>query len=70
MFVACTLESGGSMNHAVTKSSVRNNAIVCTVSTHPGNVAKASEAGISTDKSVPTYGTKRRTAVKPPHNAA
>src|SRR5262249_7337388 len=62
--------TSGSMTHAVMKSSVRNSAIVCTVSAQPGNVANASDAGISTDNNVPTYGTNRRTAVKPPHNAA
>ena len=46
--------TNGSMNHAVTKSSVRNSASVCTVSAQPGNVANASDAGISTDSSVPT----------------
>ena len=62
--------TSGSMNQAVTKSSVRNSASVCTVSVQPGKVANAIDAGISTDNNVPTYGTKRSTAVKPPHNAA
>src|ERR1041384_3002675 len=51
--------TSGSMNHAVTKSSTMNSASVCTVSAQPGKVAKASDAGINTDNSVPTYGTKR-----------
>src|SRR3954470_188586 len=61
--------TSGSMNHAVTKSRARNSTSVCTVSAQPGKMANASEAGINTDSSVPTYGTKRSTAVKPPHNA-
>src|SRR5688572_22982552 len=46
--------TSGSMNHAVTKSSVRNNATVCIVSVQPGKVANASDAGMSTDSKVPT----------------
>src|ERR1044072_7381424 len=38
--------TNGSMTQAVTKSSVRNSASVCTVSAQPGKVAKASDAGI------------------------
>ena len=62
--------TNGSTKYAVTKSSIRNNASVCNVSAQPGNVANASDAGMSTDSSVPTYGTKRSTAVNPPHKAA
>src|SRR4029078_12840116 len=57
--------TNGSMNHAATKSRVRNSAIVVTVSAQPGNVATPRAAGIKADSKLPTYGTKRRTAVKP-----
>ena len=58
--------TNGSMRYAVTRSSVTNKAIVCSVSLNPGNVANANAAGISADSSDPTYGTNRRTAVMPP----
>src|SRR5512138_2683752 len=60
----------GSTKYAAIKSRTRNSAIVCNVSDHPGNVANARTAGIVAEMIDPTYGTKRRTAVSPPHNAA
>src|SRR5262245_2376418 len=60
----------GSTKYAVSVSSTRNSPSVCSASDQPGKMANASSAGTSADSNVPTYGTKRSTAVSPPHNAA